>query len=146
MEQRRAVVQVERPVFVLFDKLQRRLNRPFGIVMIERLLQVAPIDVLGPRESFVSEEASIPALVVPKCGGRPCVCRRILGDISQTQLLVLFESFDVGPDVEFPDVACRVAASLQARADGQVVVFEFAVKGRKTLLSRRALIFISPAI
>ena len=57
------VVQIERLVLVFLHELQRRFERPFGVVLAVGSLDVSPVIVFGPGEALAFRPFAIPPLV-----------------------------------------------------------------------------------
>ena len=64
VQERGAHVQVKWLILVLLDEFDGRRGRPFRVMSLERRLQVAPVDVLGPGEAAVLDELAVDLLVV----------------------------------------------------------------------------------
>ena len=63
MQQGGAVVEIERTVLVLLDKLQRGGGRPFRVMPFEGRIHVTPIDIFRPGESLLLDHLAMDLFV-----------------------------------------------------------------------------------
>ena len=130
VQQRRAVVEVERPILVLFDKLQYGGDRPFRVVPLERRLHITPIDVLRPGESLFFDHLAVDLLVFKLLAIDLFAPGHVLRDVVQPVLLELLRRVALlAAHVILAHETSGIPVLCQHAADVHVVVLQGDVKG-----------------